>query len=67
MPRPLQTLFRELKEEMPEFNPSHGNLEKWAKQGVLLLNSTLTVRMNAPESHLSYGMHFYCSCEEGSS
>ena len=35
--------------------PSHGNLESWAKQGVLLLNATLTVRANQPLSHHKKG------------
>ena len=35
--------------------PSHGDLSSWAKQGVLLLNSTLTVRSNQPGSHQKMG------------
>jgi uracil-DNA glycosylase len=35
--------------------PQHGNLEKWAKQGVLLLNAFLTVRANQPASHSKIG------------
>jgi uracil-DNA glycosylase len=35
--------------------PSHGNLEKWADQGVLLLNATLTVRQNQAGSHQNKG------------
>ena len=35
--------------------PSHGNLEAWAKRGVLLLNATLTVRAHNANSHADYG------------
>ena len=35
--------------------PSHGNLCSWAEQGVLLLNASLTVRMNEPNSHAKIG------------
>ena len=35
--------------------PTHGNLEHWAKQGVLLLNATLTVRAHSPASHQGKG------------
>jgi uracil-DNA glycosylase len=37
--------------------PRHGNLTKWAEQGVLLLNATLTVRANEPNSHAKIGWH----------
>ncbi|MCS6819676.1 MAG: uracil-DNA glycosylase, partial [Chitinophagales bacterium] len=37
--------------------PKHGNLESWAKQGVLLLNASLTVNEGEPNSHSNFGWH----------
>ncbi len=39
--------------------PNHGNLEKWAEQGVLLLNASLTVRAQEPMSHSKIGWHHF--------
>jgi uracil-DNA glycosylase len=39
--------------------PKHGNLEKWAEQGVLLLNASLTVRANEPMSHSKTGWEIF--------
>ena len=57
IPPSLQNIYKELKEEFREnFTiPNHGNLEKWAKQGVLLLNTTLTVEAHKPMSHSGRG------------
>ena len=55
-PPSLQNMFKELKLEYPEFEiPNHGNLEKWARQGILLINTTLTVRAHEPMSHTGKG------------
>ena len=55
-PPSLKNIFKELSKEYPEFKiPEHGNLEHWAKQGVLLLNATLTVRAHEPMSHAKQG------------
>ena len=55
-PPSLKNIFKELKSEYPDFKiPTHGNLEHWAKQGVLLLNATLTVRAHEPMSHSKQG------------
>lgn len=55
-PPSLQNIFKELKAEYPDFKiPNHGNLEQWAKQGILLLNATLTVRAHEPMSHAGKG------------
>ncbi len=55
-PPSLQNIYKELKDEYPNFNiPSHGNLTKWANSGVLLLNTILTVRKNSPMSHANQG------------
>ncbi len=56
IPPSLRNIYKELQTDIPEFNmPSHGDLSSWAKQGVLLLNSTLTVRSNQPGSHQKMG------------
>jgi len=52
IPPSLKNIFQELKEEYDDFNiPRHGNLTNWAQQGVLLLNSSLTVLEGKPNSH----------------
>jgi uracil-DNA glycosylase len=57
VPKPpsLLNIFKELKNDLGLPPPSHGNLEKWADQGVLLLNATLTVRENQAGSHQRKG------------
>jgi uracil-DNA glycosylase len=56
VPPSLRNIYKELQTDIPGFNmPSHGNLSSWAKQGVLLLNATLTVRENEPGSHQKMG------------
>lgn len=54
-PPSLQNIFKELKEDLGVAPPSHGCLEDWAKQGVLLLNATLTVRAGEAKSHFGKG------------
>ena len=54
-PPSLKNIFKELKEEMGISEPKSGELNGWAKQGVLLLNTTLTVREGAPQSHKGRG------------
>lgn len=54
-PPSLRNIFKELKSDVNTEIPSSGNLEKWAKQGVLLLNATLTVRASTPGSHQKKG------------
>jgi uracil-DNA glycosylase len=51
----LLTMFRELKEDLGCRMPITGSLESWARQGVLLLNSILTVRSGRPCSHKDKG------------
>lgn len=56
MPPPsLVNIFKELKDDLGVSIPSHGNLESWAKQGVLLLNASLTVRAHQAASHSEIG------------
>lgn len=54
-PPSLQNIFKEIQSEFKTPKPSHGSLVSWAKQGVLLLNATLTVRENQPKSHFGQG------------
>lgn len=55
-PPSLQNMYKELANEFPDFQiPKHGHLERWAEQGVLLLNTVLTVVANTPNSHRGLG------------
>lgn len=54
-PPSLQNIFKELKADLNILPPNHGCLDSWAKQGVLLLNATLTVRSGEPKSHYGHG------------
>ena len=52
IPPSLRNIFREVNDDLETiFFPTSGNLERWAKQGVLLLNASLTVRKDHPNSH----------------
>jgi uracil-DNA glycosylase len=55
IPPSLKNIFKELKNDLGIEMPTSGNLQRWAKQGVLLLNATLTVRANAPGTHQKKG------------
>ncbi|NME07756.1 uracil-DNA glycosylase [Psychrobacillus sp. BL-248-WT-3] len=55
IPPSLRNMFKELEEDLSCPIPSHGYLEKWAKQGVLLLNTVLTVRAGEANSHKGMG------------
>ena len=55
MPPSLVNIFKELKDDLGVDMPPHGSLERWSKQGVLLLNATLTVRASTPGSHQNKG------------
>jgi uracil-DNA glycosylase len=54
-PPSLVNIFKEIKNDLGKPIPSTGDLERWARQGVLLLNATLTVRANLPGSHQNKG------------
>lgn len=54
-PPSLVNIFKEIQSDLHIPVPKHGNLEKWAEQGVLLLNATLTVRANLAGSHQKKG------------
>ena len=55
IPPSLQNIHKELADDLGIEPPDHGNLEAWAKQGVLLLNTTLTVRARTAASHQKHG------------
>ena len=55
IPPSLRNIFKELHEDLGVSIPSHGNLTSWAQQGVLLLNTTLTVRAGEAASHVGHG------------
>ncbi|MFO8022475.1 MAG: uracil-DNA glycosylase [Perlabentimonas sp.] len=55
IPPSLVNIYKEIKNDLNIPMPSHGNLEDWAKQGVLLLNATLTVRAHQAGSHQKKG------------
>jgi uracil-DNA glycosylase len=54
-PPSLKNIFKEIEKDLKLPLPKSGNLESWAKQGVLLLNAILTVRANSPASHHNRG------------
>jgi uracil-DNA glycosylase len=56
-PPSLVNIFKEITQDLGIEMPRNGNLEKWAKQGVLLLNAALTVEANSPMSHSKIGWH----------
>lgn len=55
MPPSLVNIFKEIQNELGKEIPPTGNLERWAEQGVLLLNATLTVQARTPGSHQKKG------------
>lgn len=55
MPPSLINIFKEIQTDLGKGIPSSGNLTRWAQQGVLLLNATLTVRAHAAGSHQRIG------------
>ena len=54
-PPSLENIFKELRADLGISHPNHGCLESWAKQGVLLLNTSLTVEQGKPGSHSKIG------------
>lgn len=61
IPKPpsLINIFKELKNDLNIDEPVSGNLTKWATEGVLLLNSVLTVEKDKPASHKDLGWHLF--------
>jgi len=58
-PPSLQNIFKELHDDLGCRIPNHGYLVSWAEQGVLLLNTVLTVRANTPNSHRNIGWEIF--------
>lgn len=54
-PPSLQNIFKEVNDDMGTPIPTSGNLDRWAEQGVLLLNAVLTVRAHEAASHAGMG------------
>jgi len=59
LPRSLQNIFKEIKNDLNIEIPKSGNLERWAEQGVLLLNAVLTVEAGNPNSHKNKGWEVF--------
>lgn len=59
IPPSLKNIYKELKDDLGIEIPTHGDLSNWAKQGVLLLNSVLTVIKDRPGSHKNIGWQEY--------
>jgi uracil-DNA glycosylase len=59
LPPSLLNIFKELHSDLNIPMPASGNLENWARQGVLLLNATLTVRANIAGSHQNIGWELF--------
>ncbi|MCK6618139.1 MAG: uracil-DNA glycosylase [Cyclobacteriaceae bacterium] len=59
MPPSLINIFKEIQTDLGKPFPKTGNLERWARQGVLLLNATLTVRASSPGSHQHKGWEVF--------
>lgn len=59
IPPSLQNIYKELQDDCGCYIPNNGYLEKWARQGVLLLNTVLTVRAHAANSHQGKGWEIF--------
>ena len=60
IPPSLRNIYKELNSDEVDFSqPEHGNLVSWAQQGVLLLNSVLTVEKNSPAAHANQGWEIF--------
>lgn len=59
IPPSLQNIYKELQDDLGCYIPNNGYLEKWARQGVLLLNTVLTVRAHAANSHQGKGWEIF--------
>jgi uracil-DNA glycosylase len=59
LPPSLKNIYKELQDDIGCAPPSHGFLEHWARQGVLLLNNVLTVQEGLPNSHRKLGWERY--------
>ena len=62
IPPSLVNIFKELRDDLGCEMPNHGNLNNWAEQGVLLLNSILSVEEGKPGSHANKGWEIFTDC-----
>jgi uracil-DNA glycosylase len=58
-PPSLRNIYKEIEDSLNIDRPQHGDLTKWAEQGVFLLNSMLTVERNQPGSHKRSGWQYF--------
>ena len=65
IPPSLQNIHKELESDLGLARPAHGLLEPWAHQGVLLLNTTLTVRARSAGSHQKHGWETFTDQHSG--
>ena len=59
IPPSLVNIYKELSDDVKTFIPNNGDLTKWAKQGVLLLNNVLTVEQGKANSHAGIGWEIF--------
>jgi len=59
IPPSLRNIYKELKSDLGYEIPGHGNLEKWAKQDILMINAVLTVKAHEAASHAKIGWHSF--------
>jgi len=59
LPPSLLNIFKEIRQDLGKPIPASGDLERWANQGVLMLNATLTVRASTPGSHQNKGWEVF--------
>lgn len=59
IPPSLRNIYKEMESDIGTSIPDHGNLEKWAEQGVLMLNTILTVRAGQAKSHHKRGWEYF--------
>lgn len=62
LPPSLRNIIKELQNDIGDHSVLSGNLKPWAQQGVLLLNSVLTVRDRSPASHAKHGWEEFTDC-----
>lgn len=55
LPPSLKNIYKEMQDDLGIIQPNHGYLQSWAEQGVLMLNTVLTVQEGKPNSHANYG------------
>ena len=55
----MQNIYKELQDDLGCYIPNNGYLKKWADQGVLLLNTVLTVRAHQANSHQGKGWEYF--------